>query len=141
MRALKTCLLKRNNDLTPSSQEQTSILALVSKIQGMMDSLVLTPSSFDPVLVCYLPNKEAVAVLGNKIVDDLRSQDPEEVLTNDIGFEISASDGTVKCLITTIPPNLKKLDPELHLDGKVMQNHLAVIRHARWFEENAFHSR
>ena len=36
------------------------------------------------------------------------------VLTNDIGFEISASDGTVKCLITTIPPNLKKLDPELH---------------------------
>lgn len=177
------CLLKRNNDLTPSSQEQASILALVTKIQGVMDSLVLTPSSFDPailkksrttkefhmqieevrqvgsfkkgtmmagnnvadivVMLKTLPTKEAVAVLGNKIVEDLRTQDPDEVLTmltNDTGFEISSSDATVKCLITTIPPNLKKLDPELHLDGKVMQSHLAAIRHARWFEENAFHS-
>lgn len=44
------CLLKRNNDLTPSSQEQASILALVTKIQGVMDSLVLTPGSFDPAV-------------------------------------------------------------------------------------------
>lgn len=26
------------------------------------------------------------------------------------------------------------------VDGKIMQGHLAAIRHARWFEENAFHS-
>ena len=26
------------------------------------------------------------------------------------------------------------------VDGKIMQGHLAAIRHARWFEENATHS-
>jgi len=26
------------------------------------------------------------------------------------------------------------------VDGKIMQGHLTAIRHARWFEENAFHS-
>jgi interleukin enhancer-binding factor 2 len=26
------------------------------------------------------------------------------------------------------------------VDGKIMNSHLCAIRHARWFEENAFHS-
>ncbi|KAL5011892.1 hypothetical protein ScPMuIL_010443 [Solemya velum] len=159
-------LLKRNSDLTPTSQEQASILALVTKIQGVLDNLILAPQhkieevrhvgSFKKgtmmaghnvadlvVMFKTLPTKEAVASLGNKIVEDLRVQDPNEVLTmltNDSGFEISSADATVKCLITTIPPNLKKLDNELHLEAKVMQGHLAAVRHARWFEENAFHS-
>ena len=47
-------LLKRNSDLTPSTHEQASILALVTKIQGVLDNLSITPGSFDAAVSVIL---------------------------------------------------------------------------------------
>jgi len=69
------------------------------------------------VILKTLPTQEAVQALANKVTENLRLGDTREVysaLLNDSGFEISSSEATVKVLIATIPPNLKKLDPQLH---------------------------
>lgn len=39
--------MKRNTDLTPTQKEQTAVLNLVTKIQAVLDSLIITPGSFD----------------------------------------------------------------------------------------------
>ena len=40
-------LIKRNGDLTPSEKEQNAITALVSKIQTVLDTLIVSPGNFD----------------------------------------------------------------------------------------------
>ncbi len=62
------------------------------------------------------------------------------MIPNDKGFDISSPEATVCIMVTTIVPNLRKLDPSLHMQQRVLQSAHASIRHSRWFEENAQHS-
>eukprot|EP00057_Strongylocentrotus_purpuratus_P001791 XP_001201787.2 PREDICTED: interleukin enhancer-binding factor 2 homolog [Strongylocentrotus purpuratus] len=156
--------------MTPGTNEQTAVLNLVTKISSVLDNLMVSPpanfevsieevrqvGSFKKgtimanspvadlvVIFKTLPTTEAVMALGNKVVEGVKETDPKEVLTmlaNEAGCEISSSDATVKILVTTIPPNMKKLDASIHLPLKTMQSALAAVRHARWFEENATNS-
>merc|ERR1712096_462026 len=52
-------------------------------------------------------------------------KEPREVLTmipNEKGFELSNTEATGRIMVTTIPPNLKKLDPLLHLDARLLHD-------------------
>jgi len=173
---LTNALLKRNQDLSPSVQEQTAIANLVAKVQGVLDNLVVAPGDFNNcqleevrqvgsfkkgtmltgnnvadivVILKTLPTKEACEALAKKVEEELKNVMKTEVVTkedaikmetHERGFDISNSHARVRVLITTLPQNIRKLEPETHLEAKVMQNHLAAIRHSRWFEENASHS-
>ncbi len=58
----------------------------------------------------------------------------------DFGCEIAGTQAVVRLLVTTIPANISFLDKELHLSAECVMRHLAAIRHARWFDENANHT-
>ena len=82
------------------------------------------------VVLKTLPTKEAVEALGNKVWETLKMKEPREVLTmipNEKGFELSNTEATARLMITTIPPNLKKLDPALHLESKLVKDQLFLL--------------
>ncbi|XP_018801407.1 PREDICTED: interleukin enhancer-binding factor 2 homolog [Bactrocera latifrons] len=173
---LTAALLKRNQDLSPTPAEQTSIGNLVTKVQSVLDNLVVAPGDFNTcqleevrqvgsfkkgtmisgnnvadivVILKTLPTKEACEALSKKVESDLKNAMKTEVLTkadqiyttiHDRGFDVANWQAKVRILIATLPQNLRKLEADIHLDQKLMQAHLAAIRHTRWFEENAHHS-
>lgn len=101
------------------------------------------------VILKTLPTKEACDALGKKVEADLKNLMMTEVVTksdtiiktvHERGFDISNSQARVCVFIATLPQNIRKLEADIHLDAKAIQNHLAEIRHSRWFEENAHHS-
>jgi len=164
--AFQAALMKRNQALTPSEKENSAIVALVTKIQAVLDGLIVSPGSFEAcqieevrqvgsfkkgtmttgnnvadmvVMLKTLPTKEAVEALGKMVWETMKKKEPREVLTmspNEQGFELSNTEATGRIMVTTIPPNLKKLDPALHLDGKHLHSAHKAVRHSRWFEEN-----
>lgn len=163
---ITNALMKRNTDLTPSQTEQTAITNLVNKIQAVLDGLIVSPGNFDAcqieevrqvgsykkgtmvagtnvadmvVVLKTLPTKEAVEALGNKVWETLKMKEPKEVLTmipNERGVDLSSPEATVAIAVTTIVPNLRKLDAAIHMDEKVLKAAHSAIRQSRWFEEN-----
>jgi interleukin enhancer-binding factor 2 len=162
--------LKRNQELSPSADNQTKILAEVTKVISILDALTVLPDeefevrieecrqvgSFKKgtmmdgsmvadvaVILKTLPTKVAVQMLADKIVEKAKAANAQDKMMYDImpsGFELKTNNVTVNVLIGTTPPNMRKVDPEIHLEQKMLQGTLAAIRHVRWFEENAAHS-
>lgn len=94
------------------------------------------------VILKTLPVIDAIQSFGAKVVEELVKIETTAIITcevNSSGFDImnGSNKATVRILIATIMPNLRKLDPKIHLPLKLIQRHLSAIRHARWFEESA----
>jgi len=164
--SFQAALVKRNQDLTPSEKETAAVTNLVTKAQAVFDNLIVNPGNFDAcieevrqvgafkqgtmlagnnvadfvIVLKTLPTKEANEALGNKVWESLKAKEPKEVLTmvaNEKGFDLSNTEATARVQVTTIHPNLKKLEAGLHLDLKNCQSAHSAIKYSRWFEENA----
>ena len=62
-------------------------------------------------------------------------KEPKEVLTmipNDRGVDLSSPEATVAIAVTTIVPNLRKLDAAIHMDEKVLKAAHSSIRQSRY---------
>ncbi|KAK2559462.1 Interleukin enhancer-binding factor 2-like protein [Acropora cervicornis] len=168
--AFTQALLKRNQELTPSGQEQASVQNLVTKVTTVLDNLIVTPEAADlgveevravgsfkkgtmllghpvadlAVILKNLPTETIILTLATKVQKSLQEEGSVTeypMQSNEGGFNISSPDGAlVRVLIATLPKNLCEADPAQHVDVKLLEGALATIRHARWFEENAFHT-
>lgn len=101
------------------------------------------------VILKTLPTKEACEALSNKVEEDLKNLMKMEVVTksdaitktnSERGFDISNSNAKVSVYIATVSANIRKLEAGTHMNAILVQEHMAEIRHIRWFEENATHS-
>ncbi|XP_073238536.1 interleukin enhancer-binding factor 2 homolog [Porites lutea] len=168
--AFTQALLKRNQELTPTGQEQGFVQNLVTKITTILDTLIVTPDAAElgleevravgsykkgtmllghpvadlAVIIKKLPTESLILELATRVQKTLKEQEglaDFPMQSNEGGFNISSPDGAlVRVLLTTLPKNLQEADPAKHVDVKLLEGALATIRHARWFEENAFHT-
>uniref|UniRef100_A0A7E4W264 DZF domain-containing protein n=1 Tax=Panagrellus redivivus TaxID=6233 RepID=A0A7E4W264_PANRE len=158
-------LLQRNASLMPTAAEEASINLMVSKVKQILDGIMTNPQmaakveiqevrevgSFKKgtmvtksnvadlvVILKTLPTVELVMNLGQKVVDDLKA-DLKEIfgcVSRAYGCEIAGTQAVVRLYVTISPPCVPLLEPDLHLPVAVLQENMAMIRHARWFEEN-----
>lgn len=121
--ALTQALLQKNQDLTPTPVEQSSVQNLMTKIQAVLDSLTLAPKSLDAcqivevrqvgsfkkgtmmvgnnvadvvVVLKSLPTGEAVQALAHKVLDEVKAVDASLNLTlkmTTAGFDLKVPDG------------------------------------------------
>ncbi|KAG3272633.1 ILF2-like, partial [Ictidomys tridecemlineatus] len=94
-------LLKRNQDFAPNSAEQASILSLVTKINNVIDNLIVAPVQIEEVrqVGSY---KKGTMTTGHNVADlVVILKILFDHADHETGFEISSSDATVKILITT----------------------------------------
>ncbi|XP_020616217.1 interleukin enhancer-binding factor 2 homolog [Orbicella faveolata] len=168
--AFTQALLKRNQELTPSGQEQAAVQNLVTKVTTVLDNLIVTPDAAElgleevravgshkkgtmllghpvadlTVILKKLPSESDILALATRVQKSLKDDGASAdypMQSNEGGFNISSPEGAlVRVLITTLPKNLRDADPTKHVDVKLLEGALATIRHARWFEENAFHT-
>jgi len=167
---MSEALLKKTQQLTPSTSEQSSVQNLVSKIESVLEGLILSPTGLNipveevrpvgsfkkgtmlaghPVadLVVILketPSAADIENLANKVQEKLKQNTKNEEFptqANEGGFNTTSSErALVRVLVTTLPKNLFEINTEKHVDAKLLEGALATIRHARWFEENASHT-
>lgn len=99
-KAMADALIKRNQDLTPTPNEQSHLLNMITKVQTILDNIILSPGDFDAcqideirqvgsfkkntmlmthkltadlcVVLKTLPTKEAVNRLTAKVYEDLK---------------------------------------------------------------------
>jgi len=163
-------LIQRNQELTATAEDQTTVLAHITKVTNALDALVVSPpSDLDLVIEEHrqvgsfkkgtmmvgnvvadiavifksMPTKELVIKLAEKIVEQIKVTSPEcdfVIENTNAGFKLISKESKVNVLIGTTGANIRKLVADTHIDQKFVQATLAAIRHVRWFEEHASHS-
>jgi interleukin enhancer-binding factor 2 len=126
----------------------------VKQVGSFKKDIMLISSSRLNADICVvlktLPTKEAVQRLASKVFADTSksSADDSQAFKNlhfnitESGFElvcpavVSSVDLACQVLVTTQYQNIRRLEPELHLDYKICQHSLASIKHAKWFEDS-----
>jgi len=129
---LTQALLKRHAELVPTTLEQTSIQALVLKVQGVLEGLTVAPGNFEAcqleevrivgsfkkgtmvrghniadlvVILKTLPTHEAIRSLGAKILEDVQKQYEEQIFeleATDRGFNISTGNSNEPAVVRVL---------------------------------------